>query len=168
MVRQISQNRGLYTAKVAKAAGTPSGFSTWEQESPRERLRSRLCSIPTTKGMNAEPEDAAAPSAARRCAGPRSSRRSTADRPKYGLHNIKGGTLNGGGVQTHSVAGFAWPDFRKRLRWALNHPLRLPAELKCRGDWQISAPSAKIVSGFSLRRAATGWPCVLRQREGST
>lgn len=29
MVRQISRSRGLYTAKVAKAAGTPSGFSTW-------------------------------------------------------------------------------------------------------------------------------------------
>jgi hypothetical protein len=60
MVRQISQSRGLYTAKVVKATDTPSGFSTWEQKSPGERFRSQLCSIPTTKGTNTGPEDAAA------------------------------------------------------------------------------------------------------------
>jgi hypothetical protein len=31
MVRQISQSRDLYTAKVVKATDTPSGFSIWEQ-----------------------------------------------------------------------------------------------------------------------------------------
>jgi hypothetical protein len=40
MVRQISQSRDLYTAKMVKATDTPSGFSTWEQKSPRERFRS--------------------------------------------------------------------------------------------------------------------------------
>jgi hypothetical protein len=34
MVRQISRNRGLYTAKMAKAIDTPSGFSTWEGSRP--------------------------------------------------------------------------------------------------------------------------------------
>ena len=61
MVRQISQSRGLYTAKVVKATDTPPGFSTWEQKSPGERFTSRLCSIPTTLGANSEPEGAAAP-----------------------------------------------------------------------------------------------------------
>ena len=61
MVRQRNQSRGLYTAKVTKATGTPPGFSTWEWKSPRERLRSRLCSIPTTLGANTGPEGAAAP-----------------------------------------------------------------------------------------------------------
>jgi hypothetical protein len=60
MVRQISQSRGLYTAKVVKATDTPSGFSTWEQKSPGERLTYRLCSIPTTIGTNTESEGAAA------------------------------------------------------------------------------------------------------------
>jgi hypothetical protein len=60
MVRQISQSRDLYTAKMVKATDTPSGFSTWEHKSPGERFRSRLCSIPTTIGASTEPEDAAA------------------------------------------------------------------------------------------------------------
>jgi hypothetical protein len=61
MVRQISQSRGLYTAKVAKATDTPPGSSTGEQKSPRERLSCRQCSIPTTAGTNTGPEGAAAP-----------------------------------------------------------------------------------------------------------
>jgi hypothetical protein len=60
MVRQINQSRGLYTAKMAKATGTPSGFSIWEWKSPRERIINRLCSIPTTSGANTGPKDAAA------------------------------------------------------------------------------------------------------------
>jgi hypothetical protein len=61
MVRPISQNRDLYTAKMVKATDTPSGFSTWDTKSPRERIASQLGSIPTALGTNPEPEGAAAP-----------------------------------------------------------------------------------------------------------
>jgi len=60
MVRQKSRSRDLYTAKMAKATETPSGFSTWKQKSSKERLRSRLGSNPTAIGANPEPEGAAA------------------------------------------------------------------------------------------------------------
>ena len=34
MVRPLSRNRDLYTAKMAKATETPSGFSTWKGNRP--------------------------------------------------------------------------------------------------------------------------------------
>jgi len=36
MVRPLSRNRDLYTAKVAKATETPSGFSTWKGNRPEK------------------------------------------------------------------------------------------------------------------------------------
>ena len=59
MVRPSSRNCGLYTAKIAKAAETLSGFSTWK-EIVQETLVYRPGSIPTIKGTNPEPEGAAA------------------------------------------------------------------------------------------------------------
>ena len=42
MVRPIRRSRGLYTAKMTKATDTLSGFSTWENLSPRERQKSAM------------------------------------------------------------------------------------------------------------------------------
>jgi hypothetical protein len=96
----------------------------------------------------------AAPGAARSRAGLKYSRLSAPERPEHGLHDVRGSNLDCGGVQTHSVPGFVLPDFRKRRLWDTGSspyaPQRPPAELECGGDWQISAASAKIVSGSWL------------------
>lgn len=60
MVRQLSRSCDLYTAKTAKATGTPSGFSSWV-EIAQQTLFGQLSSIPTANGANSESEGAAAP-----------------------------------------------------------------------------------------------------------
>jgi hypothetical protein len=83
------------------------------------RLLNRQASLkpnPWQKGRPIPPTRTrctAVPSAVRRCAGSKSSRPSVADHPEPGLHDVKGGNLNGGGGKTHSVAGFALPDCGK-------------------------------------------------------